>query len=295
MRNMLYSRIIVVLLLGVPALLMGLRQASNQSRAEARLTEELARLGTLREAIAASELAVRETRAEARSQSSARDRALASLRTLEQAASSANSESRWVEPPSQLPDWNAESPYVWLEKESLPWLPIRPFVEDGILDSSVAELLKVEPDQRSAISAKIRALSGEFRKLETAHTRVTTNHPPGLNGPGKKITIEVEPLPHEGAQIREEMAAFLRDTVGHQRAELLLGMGRLWLDKHFNDFGAASKTIGVIQHPNGTQNISIRSGMMWMSTAGPRVIEDHVPSHLRHFFDPMGPTNAEER
>lgn len=263
------------------------RQAVTRLAAQLEATRQQAdeagqRLGVLREEVEAG----RRHRDAMVAQVAALGRGLAGAEAL------AGEDPRWLSPPSTLPDWNPESPYVWLSKELLPRLPVQPLGRDGALDPQMAEMLAVEPGRLAALNRTLTRLVAEFRTQEAAHARISEEHLPGIaSAEGEKRTIVVEPLPEISADLRGQFEAALHRELGPQRAALLLETATGWMQ---DQLGWTDDTPGVpppqprtfsaARRPDGSFQITIRSGHGWMSISGPNTLSDNIPPHLRHLF-----------
>ncbi len=225
-----------------------------------------------------------------------RTRADADVAALEQQLAKIDPEIRWALPPTTLPDWNAESPYVWLRKDMLPRLPVSVFTDTGEINSEVALVLTADAKQQQRLNATLARLLSDYRALETAQAHRTEDHLPGIAGQdGLKTTVQVDPMPEQGAQVRKQFESALRDELGRQRADLLLQTGEAWLESEFSSSGTEPKTISVIRHPNGSYNISIKSGGSWLSTGGPaQVVTNQIPARFLPLFSDVLEPVAEQ-
>lgn len=284
------NRLFIIALVLGPAVLTGFWQTrqlraqrlaaedlSQQLNAAQRQTEEVqAQLNTLRQ--------------ELETQRRSRDDAGARVAALSRELATVDAGSRWLTPPPVLPDWNADSPYVWIKKDLLPKFPVQPFGKNGALNPQVAPVLAVDPSRLKALNQTLGHLVAEFRTQEAAHARPTEEHLPGIaNAEGQKLTIVVEPIPETGLRLREQFETAVREQLGTQRAELLLNTARGWVQEQFGWVAPDAappepRTFSVVRHPDGTYNISIKSGNGWMSVGGPNTLADHIPAHLRHLF-----------
>jgi hypothetical protein len=241
---------------------------------EARLAGRRAELATLREKIAAEK-----RRATAAVTEVAR--AKHELATVDPA-------SRWTEPPTAMPAWDAAAPYVWLRKDLLPRFGLRMFADGQGLLPAAASVLAVDDATRQALNTQINQLTADYQALEASRAKLVDQALPGTQGDGLTVTVQIPAMPEEGAQVKAQFEAVLNAELGYQRAGLVLQSAESWLASEFSDFGAEVKTISVQRHPAGEINISIKSGMSWFSTgmpAGhPEWAERYIPAHLRAFF-----------
>jgi Mlc titration factor MtfA (ptsG expression regulator) len=82
-----------------------------------------------------------------------------------------------VAPPVTWPEWNPESPYVWLRKEMLPRLQVPIISEQGEVLDSAALVLCLDPAARSELNQQLKRLLAEHRALELTGAEVTDSRP----------------------------------------------------------------------------------------------------------------------
>jgi hypothetical protein len=278
---------IMLILMGAAAVWIPRQQDLQQSRIA--LANAKVRRGQLEERIAAAASTLESARRELRGQKAGGKELQTALAKAEQELAKVDPESRWVAPPATLPDWNRDSPYLWLRKEMLPKLPVEVFTETGALQEEVGAILTLDPNQRAVLNATLARLLAEYRTLEAAKAERTEDHLPGIAGQaGDKISVRVQPLPEEGARLKRQFETALRTELGVQRADLVIQAGDNWLDSQFSQFGAEPKTISLIHNQGGSYSICFQSGHSWFSTGGPwQIINSHIPVHLRPLFSEM--------
>lgn len=121
-----------------------------------------------------------------------------------------------------------------------------------------------------------------------ADAKVTDQHlAGGKDTAGAKVTLQIEPQPVANARMRQEFLGALQSALGPQRAALLEQAAGSWLDSNIASTDGEPKTVSAVRHPDGSFNISIQSGTMWMSTGGDRSLRYHVPRHLLPFFSAL--------
>lgn len=256
------------------------RRAIADARVQASAAEERARL-------AEDELVAVQTRlAEARRR---HDVTQAEVAAATRELAKRDPESAWTEPPESLPQWSAESPFVWLRKEIVPKLPVEAFQSTGELRPEVAYVLTLDSTQQEALNTALRRCLNDYRKIETAHVERLEEHLPGIAGQdGERLTIRVTPVPEAGTNARREFEAALRNALGDQRTDLLLEVSEDWLSSEFSGATTETKTISVLRRPGGSLDISIKSGNSWLSTGVPKdrpeMINHYIPPHLQPFF-----------
>jgi hypothetical protein len=218
-------------------------------------------------------------------------RALAEAAKAARELAKRDPESLWSSPPATLPEWNAESPFVWLRKEIISKLPVKAFQASGELRPEVAYVLTLAPAQQTALNAALKRCLEGYRQAETASVERLDEHLPNVAGQeGAKLTIRVTPVPEEGAQARREFEAALRNVLGDQRADLLLQVSRGWLTSEFGqpDAKPESKTISLVRNPDGNLFLSIKTGgssqSMGVDKNHLEVMNEYLPPHLLPFF-----------
>jgi len=236
-------------------------------------------------AVAAAEAGTRRWRDQTEGDRAARSRTLAEGRALEKELAGIDPESRWATPPLAEREWDPKSPYVWLRKDLLPSFPVNPFDDQGHLRPDVAAVLSADPAQVRALDAAVGRLVSENERREVADAKVTDQHLPGVkDAVGTKVTLRIEPQPGADTRMRQEFLGALQSALGPQRAALLEQAAGSWLDTKIASTGGEPKTISAVRHPDGSFNISIQAGTMWMSTGGDQSLRYHVPRHLLPFF-----------
>jgi len=280
-------KIVLILLILSAATAVWIPHQQRLSETRAALAETNAQRLELQERINAATAALESARRELQTQSTNRKQIRSDIAKAEAELSKVDPESRWVAPPASLPDWNSGSPYVWLRKDMLPKLPVQAFNENGAVNGDVASVLTLNEKQMATLNATLTKLMAEYRAIETAKAEKTDEALPGIAGQkGEKLTIRVQPQPEEGKRFMQQFETALRDEIGAQRADLLLQTSESWLDQQFSQSGAKPKTISLLRHPDGSYNLSIKSGSSWFSTGGPwKIIQGQIPAHLRDLFN----------
>jgi len=278
------TTLIVLILLA--ALTVWIPRQRKLAQARLAVAEADAQLIKLSERIEAATAALESVRREWRAQRANRAETQAAVAKAEQELEGVDTESRWVAPPSALPDWEAESPYVWLRKETLPGLEVSAFTDNGELRGEIATVLTATESQRRALNVALPRLLAEYRALEMANAERIDEPLPAMGDDGAKVTVRINPMAEEGARLKQEFKAALRSELGEQRAELLMQLSAVWLDSQFNRFGAEPRTISVTRHPNGTYDISSRSanGSSFVGST-PKIYDEYIPAHLLPLFN----------
>lgn len=181
----------------------------------------------------------------------------------------------WATPPEVHPDWNPASPYIWISRESLVKLPLQPFVQQGALDRDIAEILGISPDLSKQLHA---ACSDILRRREALEIDLAVASFPEPSTNRMQLDVQFPPETAQGFQSSFEAA--LRQHLGAQRAELVLTLGRSWIDEQFSP----AKSITVTLLPGNRYEIASSSGGIFRSVGGISSLDGYVPPHLAHLF-----------
>lgn len=281
-----HTKIGLILLILAAGLGLWIVERARIGRLRTSLAEARMQQAQLDERASAFATDLESSRAELRLAHANRSRVETDVTAIEEQMAKTDPESRWAVPPATQPDWNPESPYVWLRKDKLPHLPVNVFLENGEINPDIALVLTEDATQQRKLNATLSRLLSDYRALEAAQARRTDDHLPGIAGQdGLKETIQVDPMPEEGKRIQQQFETALTETLGQQRANLIMQTGASWLDSQFSQNGTQPKTISVIRHPNGTYNVSIQTAGNWMSTGGPAsVVTNQIPGYLLPLF-----------
>lgn len=283
-----FSRLRLVLLFTAFAACVGLWQHGQTRRVRQRTSELRAELAALQSRRAATETELVRWRDQLEEQRRLGAVEASRLATLVRESGHEAEAPLWTEPPARVPDWNPASPYVWLRKESLPSFPVPVFDEEGRLVAGVASVLMVPPETLRRLNGRLAGLLDGLHAEELAHAEPSDEHLPGVaEGKGERLTIKVPALPDVGARLKAEFEAALSESLGPARADLVQRTAAGWLDMHFSQFGSEPSIISVLRHPEGTFNVSKKSGFSSMSVGGPTDIRDYIPVHLRPLFAPL--------
>lgn len=286
------NRTVILVAILLVAGVIGVRHA-GQIREVRKSTEDLSlQLEQTRIQTEAARAALRALEHELDVQRSERDAVSSRSTEVAQEIALMESSDRWSSPPETLPWWDAESPYIWIEKEKLLMFPLRPFAANGQLDSSVAEVLVMSSEELKTLNHTLSHIVADYRTQEAAHTVRTDEHLAGISGAdGDKVTIVVKPIPEVSARLRDQFEGTLWDQLGDQRASLVLRASEGWMQEQLGWVNYESeaptpepRTFSAVRWPDGSYNLSVRSGHTWMSVGGPMSLNHYIPEHLRHFF-----------
>jgi hypothetical protein len=244
------------------------------------------------------------TRRELRTQTATRKQTEADVKKVAIQLENMEQDSRHLTPPPNLPEWNNDSPYVWLRKEMLPKLlaqqPLLSFASTGAINDHAASLLMLDEKDRTTVNSKLMRALGDYQAIEFAKAETTTEQLPE----GTKVTVHVPPQPEQGAPLEEQFKTALRTELGAQRADILIQSDQSWLDHQFSQAGSFSqagaepKTISVLRRSDGNYSFNLsfdtsKGPINTFSTSGPwPTIKSHIPAHLRSLFDPIAPPPA---
>jgi hypothetical protein len=290
------SKIILALPILSAATALWIPHQRTLAAARTALTDTRAQHKKFEERITAATTGLESARTELHGLQNSRKQTRSAIEKAEAELSRTDPEAHWATPPESLPDWNTQSPYVWLRKDILPKLPIQAFTENGALKTEVASVLMLDQNQKTALNTTLTSLLAEYHSLEAAKAQKTDEHLPGIaDQKGDKVTIRVEPQPEDGQRLMQQFQTALRNQIGEQRADLMLKASEMWLDEQFSQSGAEPKTISILRHPDGSYSLSIKSGASWFSTGGPwRNIKSNIPVHLRQMFSDIIPAQPDQ-
>jgi hypothetical protein len=278
------SKRAVVLLVIAAALAFMLWEQQSLSETRSALAKAEADRTELNLQIAAARDEKETSRRELSNQRKLVETTRASLAEAERQLAQVDPEALWATPPDHSPAWDENSPYVWVSKSMLPKLPLAPFTKKAELRGELAATLALNTTALRNLNRILTGLLQEYQQLEAAHAELVEEPLPGISEDGHLVTVRVTPFPTEGEQLKRQFEEVLRTTLGEQRAELLLQSASGWLDSQFSLSGSEPKTISVMLHPDGTYDMSTRTGNSWFSTGGFRQLDEYVPGHLIPLF-----------
>jgi hypothetical protein len=285
----LFGRRTIILLVVMIASATGVSNQLRLVNSRKALEDAKGQLASIRSQLDTADAALLKARAELGNQNTERDRLVLKLAKSEREFAKIDPEARWVAPPASLPEWNSESPFVWLRKDMVSQLPVAPFMEQGQLRPEIGYLLTLDAATQQRLNQELKNILTEYRDLEAAKAELTDEHLPGIAGQqGEKITVQVRPQPADGARLKTRFETALKEAMGNQRAELLTQAGDVWINSEFAQFGSETKTVSLIRNRPGSYNISIKSGGNWFSTGGPAdAVLPQIPVNLRPMFAPL--------
>jgi hypothetical protein len=202
----------------------------------------------------------------------------------------ADPESRWANPPPALPEWNPDSPYLWIEKGVLTALPMEPFTASGKLHPSLAEVLAMEPDQATALTAILDRHLGELSALEAGQMEVRVDDDDATAEGGRRpVSVSVTLPPVNANPIRSALESEVREILGDSRADLVLHWGKGWLAAQFGGPDSSPRIFRVTRASDGTYAIATEMPGGSSSVSGVSDFTPYIPEHMRTHFHPLLP------
>lgn len=198
---------------------------------------------------------------------------------------------RWNLPPEGESSWDPTSPYVWVEKDLLPQLPLQSFDSHGNLAAATASALVIEPEQLTEMNRHLRGLMDEFQQIEAAHaTRVEEEGSESISEQPHALTVRVA-FPLEAFEdLRRRFQETLEGFLGTQRAELLVRLAQNGQAFPLGQPAPSPRTFTVTREEDGRFGLTVRSEFMNMSVGGYdslESLESYVPKHLHEAFAPI--------
>lgn len=160
-------RLLILCLLTISAGILLVRTQTRLTAGRAELAGGQSRIERLHHEINETRRELAEIESAIKAQHRARRSAELAMADHKRAGEKISPEARWVQPPSTLPDWNAESPYIWISKETLAKLPVNlgPFLSNGQMPEAVAEVLAIDEETRRKLSHAASQLLRDYRAL----------------------------------------------------------------------------------------------------------------------------------
>jgi|GEM_PF-1343022 len=206
-------------------------------------------------------------------------------------------ESLWAEPPAQWPDWNTNSPYVWIQKSTLNNLYLSPFSKNGKLSSSAAEILDIPKNELDSMNEKLHDLVKQSHQYQSDRTEIVPEE-----SSKDKITLKIDSLGDEGKRLENEFKNTLNMTMGEQRADLLLQQDSYRISDIFHAMGEKisvgfttdnmieidirnrfenPKTHEIIEDGGGSHSV-LPNHDFWVT-----MLQQGIPTYLFSHFEPL--------
>jgi hypothetical protein len=248
------------------------------------------RLADLQNRIAASEAELNAARQRQRTQSQARDLASAAAAKAARELAKVDPSSRWAIPPASLPEWNPDSPYVWLPKDFISKIGAPIFKRDGELRDDAATMFDLDDNSRRALNRQVGQLLSNYHALEVSNVERLADPAGNLSIDGPTVTLRINPMAEAGAQVQQEFANTLQETLGQQRGALMNECAQDWLEEQFDHFGKTAKVISVVHHATGGFSLAIEQdqyGSQSTSLSGddPSALGSYIPDYLLPLFN----------
>ncbi len=198
----------------------------------------------------------------------------------------------YSQPPAELPDWNPDSPYVWIRKEIVPAFPFDPFRKDGQISPELALILDVDHETVRALNGSLIRIVRAFEQIAAAKAEFTDEHLAGIaSQEGTPMTVIIRPMPEEGRRHQDQFETEVLRALGEQRGRLVLTRATGWMDSTFSQAGNEPATISVLRRPDDTYGVSVKRGSGWFNTSGIKwdQLQNYVPAYLLPRFATMAP------
>ena len=279
--------IVTALLAGGIILLQRFDESTQLREISARLQGQIL---TASNRLASALSSVDSRRQQLASDSAKSDSVTAELYEAGRLRSQASASTEWasVTPPTNLPAWTPESPYIWLEKPLLKRMQITVFLPDGDLTPTATEFFAMETDEAKSLGQTLKRIVDEHRRQETARARVVQEHLPQIaKEEGHKFTLRIEPLAEISTNLKREFEAALAQQLGTQRVELLKRSIQPGLSDLFGRQASQVRTMSFVLLPSGLFQMAQQRGELgtFVSCCFPD-IRPMVPEHLHHLIPP---------
>jgi DNA-directed RNA polymerase subunit RPC12/RpoP len=122
-------------------------------------------------------------------------------------------------------------------------LRVSPVADDYSVNPDLAELLNMDPAEQSKLNDALRYTRTTLSQIEAQLVQVTEATP-------FKATLYVPPFEKEGQQLKEDLYGALESTLGGPRADRFHDVTQEEMEKSFDHFGMASRTLVFEVTPN---------------------------------------------
>ena len=216
----------------------------------------------------------------------------------------------------QLYAWSEKSEYVRLRKELLEQLKLTPMKEvfrgknleekivgrgeilekDGTISPVLLEALGLNRAQQEGVQRAFFDFAQEFDRIAKAHTQVTNVMPPGVRishlPDAPLVTLRTVSFAEEGWELRAALESRLRETIGPQRAEILLEkQAKDDLQVDFLGFGKYENWVAAAEQGGGYFSLGKTRAIEGISQGGsvstvpyealPEELKAHLPAPLK--------------
>jgi hypothetical protein len=246
---------VLVILIFASALAWWIPRQWEWREAQRALFDSEARLAALRNRVAGAETALNSARQEQGAQNRAHSQAAAALNAVRHDLSTRAPESQWVAPPSSLPKWELQSPYVWVRKDFLRQLNLPVFAKDGAITRDAGELLGLDRITQETINAQVQSALSNYHSFALLNAEISNSPPVSGQGEGQTVTVQIPATPEEGGALTEQITAILQENLGAQRAQLVTNTAAAWL----NGFSSTqAMTVSVTRKPDGNYQLEMQ-------------------------------------
>ncbi len=143
-------------------------------------------------------------------------------------------------------------------------LKLSPVNDDFTLQADLADLLQVNPQEKSYVDDALMATHQSISELENAMMTVTQSTP-------GKVMLYIPPFVEKGTAVRDDLYSALETTLGRSRFDRFVDVSQDELEKNYHYFGTASRTmIFEVTYPEDARlppYLVIKDG--WVLPQGP--------------------------
>jgi RNA polymerase sigma factor (sigma-70 family) len=162
--------------------------------------------------------------------------------------------------------WDEHSPYIRLPKNILSQLHFAPYgtrmrrdgkveqyqlpplAADGSPQPALAAALGLSPGEAQQLSALCQNEFTEFNTLAASHSQLTEQ--PFAGGAMKSAVLDTSAFADEGAQFRDQFKGEVTSLLGSERADAFWQQATPVFNELFNNFGANSRKLQLVNNPN---------------------------------------------
>lgn len=251
--------LVVVLLGGLVAMLMGRNHSDGEEQKSAQLSRPLDTRSTLSPDLGPD----RTPDAPVEDGGEPTDRAFQDLQTAHRALSKQYNE---------LANWvlsNMRGRFL-LKEKFVKNLSMSPLTDEYFLHPDMMEFLAVSPRERDLLEDALGYGLSSMAKLETKFLSVTQSTP-------DRVAVHIPPYEQEGAAMRDDLYRAMETVLGANRFGRLLDAGEKDLIKRYHYFGAAARTMvfqqTAAEDPSEPPYLVIRDGWIIPDGVGKRSIQ----------------------
>ena len=152
-----------------------------------------------------------------------------------------------------------------------------------------AAIFGVDEDSRRALGRQVAQLLSNYHALEVSNAQRLDPPLADVKPDGPTVTVRINAMPEAGAEVEQQFAQALEQTLGQQRGALINDCAQDWLNEQFNHFGKTPKTISVVHHAKGGFSLDIQQdqyGSQSTSLFGddPGALGGYIPDYLLPLF-----------